>query len=101
MFPPLGPRHSCPGGGQSKKRPTGAMCIGEMGDPSVVRYLYILSDRAGVRTTLRSRPMPTAVRGVRIQHIGTYEDDKLAWEHFRAAQWVVEIAGRLIFPPVS
>jgi hypothetical protein len=62
-----------------------------------MRHLYILCDRHGVWATLRTRPMPR-VRGVKIRYIGAYEDDGKAWELFRAAQRVAEIAGTLIFP---
>jgi hypothetical protein len=64
-----------------------------------MRYLYILADRDGVWARLRARPMPKWTRGMRICYIGAYEDELQAWEHFRAAQWVAEIAGGLLFPP--
>ena len=62
------------------------------------RHVYILADRTGVWATLRSRPMPPRVRGIKIRHVGTYQDDLAAWRDFEAAQWVVRVAGDLIFP---
>jgi hypothetical protein len=62
-----------------------------------MRYLYLLADRRGAWATLRAKPMPARVRGLRICYVGEYEDDAVAWRDFQAATRLAQVAGTLIY----
>jgi hypothetical protein len=62
-----------------------------------MRYLYLLADRHGAWATLREKPMPLRIRGLRICYVGEYEDDAIAWRDFQAATRLAQVAGALIY----
>jgi hypothetical protein len=69
---------------------TGARRSGSGPHFGPMRHLCILSDRGGVWATLRSRPMPRSVSGLRIRFVDSFDDDVKAWAHFQAAQRLAE-----------